>query len=151
MAILLALAVAFAALLSGCGQSDEVVDPLLSKAGQARDARALSSLQQALTFAALVRSESGGSYGSGAEDLAQKLQAKDPSKKFSTAPSGGPEQIQVLGGGGAAMLVASSESKSYLAVWDDGSGTPMYYRGAQPPPFSAQRPSGGGWSDRPLS
>ena len=151
MALVLVVVVALAALLSGCGKSDEVVEPLLNQAGKARDAQALSSLQQALTFAALVRTESGGSYGSGAEDLAQRLQAKDPSKKFSTAASAGPEQIQVLGGGGAAMLAASSGSDSYLAVWDDGNGTPMYYRGAQPPPFSPQRPSGGGWSDRPLS
>ena len=151
MALVLVVVVAFAALLSGCGKSEDAVDPLLDKAGQARDAKAFSSLQQALTVAALVKAESGGSYGSGAEDLAQKLQAKDPSKRFSTAPSGGPEQIQVLGGGGAAMLVATSESKSYLGVWDNGNGTPMYYRGAQPPPFSPQRPSGGGWSDRPLS
>lgn len=151
MAKVLVPALALALLVSGCGASGDAVDPLLNQADKARDAQALSSLQQALTFAALVRTESGGSYGSGAEDLAQKLQAKDPSKKFSTAASGGPEQIQVLGGGGAAMLVASSGSDSYLAVWDDGNGTPMYYRGAQPPPFSAQRPSGGGWSDRPLS
>jgi hypothetical protein len=49
------------------------------------------------------------------------------------------------------MLVASSGSESYVAVWDNGNGAPKYYRGAQPPPFSAQRPAGGGWSDRPLS
>jgi hypothetical protein len=150
MAVVLVVVVALASLLSGCGKSDEVVDPLLGDVDKARDVQALSSLQQALTFAALVKTESGGSYGSGAEDLAQRLQAKDPSKKFTTAPSAGPEQIQVLGGGGAAMMVAQSQPDSYLAVWDDGNGTAIYYRGTQPPAFSAQRPSGGGWSEQPV-
>jgi hypothetical protein len=150
MALFVALLVMLVALESGCGKTDQVVDPLLSKAGQARDAQALSSLQQALVVASLVKTEAGGSYGSGAEDFAQRLQAKDPSKRFTTAPSGGPEQVQVLGGGGAAMLAAQSQSDSYVAVWDDGGGTPMYYRGTQLPPFSAQRPTGGGWSPQPL-
>src|SRR5688500_4833738 len=101
MAIVLAVGVALAALLGGCGSSGDAADPLLDQAGKARDAQALSSLQQALTAAALVRAESGGAYGNSTEDLAQKLQAKDPSKKFSTAPSAGPEQIQVLAGGEA--------------------------------------------------
>ena len=144
MARFVAVALALAAVLTGCGSSGDAVDPLLSQADKARDAQALSSIQQALTFATLVKTESGGTYGSGAEDLAQKLQAKDPSKKFSTAASSGPEQIQVLGGGGAAMLAASSSSESFVAVWDDGNGAPMYYRGAQPPAFSPQRPSAAG-------
>jgi hypothetical protein len=144
------LAALTAVLAAGCGSSDKVVDPLLSKASEARDAQAMTGLQQALTAAALVRTESGGTFGSGAEDLAQRLQARDPSKRFSIAPSTGSDQVQVLGGGGAALLVARSQSDAFVAVWDDGNGTPMYYHGAQPPPFSAQRPAGGGWTTQPL-
>jgi hypothetical protein len=143
------LALLLAALVSGCGKSDETLDPLTSRVDQSRDAQALSSLQQALVIASLVRTESG-SYGSGPDDLAQRLQARDPSKRFATAPSGGPEQIQVQGGGAApAMLVVQSTSKNYLAVWSDGSTT-AYYRGIQPPALPAQRPAGGGWSEQPV-
>ena len=150
MARRIAFALALVTLVSGCGGSDDIVDPLLGKVDEARDAQALSSLQQAQTAAALVRTESGGTFGTGAEDLAQRLQARDPSKRFTTGPSNGPEQIQVLGGGGAALLVARGQSQSYVAVWDDGNGSPMYYHGAQPPEFSAQRPAGGGWTAQPL-
>jgi hypothetical protein len=143
-------ALAAAVLAGACGKSEEVVDPLLGKAAEARAAQAMTSLQQALTAAALVRTEAGGTFGSGAEDLAQRLQARDPSKRYSTAPSAGSDQIQVLGGGGAALLVARANTDSFVAVWDDGGGSPMYYHGAQPPPFSAQRPAGGGWSTQPL-
>jgi hypothetical protein len=141
--------IAAAALVAGCGSTDKTVDPLLNSVDKAHSAQALSALQQAQVSAALVKTESGGTYGGGAEDLAQKLQAKDPSKRFSTAPSSGPEQVQVLGGGGAAILVAQGAADVYVAIWDDGNGTPMYYVGKQPPPFSAQRPSGGGWSSQP--
>jgi hypothetical protein len=55
----------------------------------------------------------------------------------------------VLGGGGAAILVAQGAADVYDAIWDDGSGSPMYYVGKQPPPFSAQKPSGAGWSSQP--
>jgi hypothetical protein len=147
---MLALALAVVALVSGCGGSDDIVDPLLGKVDQARDAQALSSLQQAETAAALVRTESGGTFGTGAEDFAQRLQARDPSKRFTTGPSNGPEQVQVLSGGGVAMLVARGQSGSYVGVWDDGGGSPMYYHGAQAPAFTAQRPAGGGWSAQPV-
>jgi hypothetical protein len=142
---------ALTALLAGCGSADKTIDPLLNSVDKAHAAQALSALQQAQVSAALVKTESGGSYGSGAEDLAQKLQAKDPSKRFSTAPSAGPEQVQVLGGGAAAILVAQGAPDVYVAIWDDGNGSPMYYTGTRPPPFSAEKPAGAGWSDRPLS
>jgi hypothetical protein len=148
--ISIALAVALVAFGSGCGGSDDIVDPLLGKVDQARDAQALTSLQQAETAAALVRTESGGSFGTSAEDFAQRLQARDPSKRFTTGPSNGPEQIQVLSGGGVAMLVARGQSASYVGVWDDGGGSPTYYHGVQPPAFTAQRPAGAGWSPQPL-
>ena len=137
--------------LTGCGSAGKTIDPLLNSIDKAHGAQALSALQQAQVAASLVKTESGGTFGSNAEDLAQKLQAKDPSKRFSTAPSTAPEQIQVLGGGGAAILVAQGAPDVYVAIWDDGNGNPMYYMGKQPPPFSAQKPSGVGWSDRPLS
>jgi hypothetical protein len=147
----LAAALVSIVFLAGCGSAGKTVDPLLDSVDKAHGAQALSALQQAQVAASLVRTESGGTYGSNAEDLAQKLQAKDPSKRFSTAPSAAPEQIQVLGGGGAAILVAQGAPDVYVAIWDDGNGNPMYYIGKQPPPFSAQKPSGSGWSDRPLS
>lgn len=135
--------------LAGCSSADKTVDPLLNSVDKAHSVQALSALQQAQVAASLVKTESGGTYGSGAEDLAQKLQAKDPSKRFSTGPSSGPEQVQVLGGGGAAILVAQGASDVYVAIWDDGNGSPMYYVGSRPPPFSAQKPSGAGWSSQP--
>jgi len=138
-------------LLAGCGGTEKTLDPLLNSVDKAHGAQALSALQQAQVAASLVKTESGGTFGTNAEDLAAKLQAKDPSKRFSTAPSAAPEQIQVLGGGGAALLVAQGAPDVYVAIWDDGNGNPMYYMGKQPPPFSAQKPSGVGWSDRPLS
>jgi hypothetical protein len=137
--------------VSGCGGSDDTVDPLLRNVDKATDAQALSSLQQGLTTAALIRTEGGGSYGGSGEDLVRRLQARDGSKRYSTAPSNGPEEIQVLGGGnGAVMLVARSPSKAYLAIWDDGSGTTLYYRAAEPPVFTGQAPGGSGWTTTPL-
>jgi hypothetical protein len=132
----------------GCGSAEKTLDPLLSRVDQGRDVQALSSLQQAMITATLVRTQSG-SYGTGPDDFAQKLQASDSSHRFGTAPSTSPDQIQVLGGGTApAMLVTQSTSKNYLAVWSDGNVT-EYYRGAQPPALPAQRPAGGGWSEQP--
>jgi hypothetical protein len=151
MGRLLTVALVLIVAVAGCGGADKTLDPLLNSVDKAHGAQALSALQQAQVAASLVKTESGGTYGINAEDLAQKLQAKDPSKRFSTAPSAAPEQIQVLGGGGAALLVAQGAPDVYVAIWDDGNGNPMYYMGKQPPPFSAQKPSGGGWSDRPLS
>jgi ABC-type Fe3+-hydroxamate transport system substrate-binding protein len=152
MGRLLTVALVLIVAVAGCGGADKTLDPLLNSVDKAHGAQALSALQQAQVAASLVKTESGGTYGTNAEDLAQKLQAKDPSKRFSTAPSAAPEQIQVLGGGGgAALLVAQGAPNVYVAIWDDGNGNPMYFMGKQPPPFSAQKPSGGGWSDRPLS
>jgi uncharacterized protein YodC (DUF2158 family) len=141
------LAVTLALGASGCGGTEHVVDPLLSKVDLARDAQALSSIQQTLVTAALVRSESG-EYGSNTADFAQMLQAKDPSHQFSTGPTTTPDQIQVLEGGPAMMLMVKSVSNNYIALWDDGAGT-LYYRGTQPPAVTAQRPTSAGWSDKP--
>ncbi len=130
----------------GCGGGDPA-EGLARGADTARDAQAFSSLTQGLVAAGLVRAEAGG-YGSGNADLAQRLQARDPSKRFTTGPSAGHEQIQVVGGGPTAMLVVKSPSGMYLAGWVNG-GLTRYYRGGQPPPFPAGAPQGQGWSDQP--
>jgi hypothetical protein len=145
--VVLALLAALAA--TGCGGTGKTLDPLLSRVDQARDAQALGSLQQAFATAAFVKAEAG-AYGASTDDFVQRLQAKDPSKRFGTTPSTGPDQVQVVGGGSApAMLVVQSTSRNYLAIWDDGNGT-VYYRGVQSPALVTQRPVGGGWSDQPL-
>jgi hypothetical protein len=138
------------AVAAGCGGGgDDPAEPLAAGAAKARDIQAFASLQQGLVAANLVRAEAGGSYGAGAADLARRLQEKDPSKQFVTTASSGPEVVQVLGGGsGPAMLVVMSPSSAYVAGWTDGSQT-RFYRGDQPPAFSAGRPEGGGWGDSP--
>jgi hypothetical protein len=144
-----AAAIALALVAAGCGNAENTLDPLLSRVNQARDAQALASLQQAIIAATLVKTETGGSYGTGPDDLAVRLQAKDPTKRFATSPSTGPDQIQVMGGGATpAVLIAQSNSKNYVAVWSDGNGT-AYYRGVQPPALVVQHPAGNGWSDQP--
>jgi hypothetical protein len=142
---LIVMAVSLA--LGGCG--GDPAAPLATSADKARDALAFSSVQQGLVAAGLVRAESGGSYGAGADDLGQRLQERDPSLRFSTAPSSGPTQIQVLGGGSSpALLMARSSSDAYLGAWTDGTTT-VYYRGDQPPQLTTEPPSGAGWSDTP--
>jgi len=47
------------------------------------------------------------------------------------------------------MLVAKSQSGSYFAIWDNGGGATLYYRGEQPPAYTAQPPAGPGWSSSP--
>jgi hypothetical protein len=144
-----ATALALAALLSaGCGGGSDPAKGLAGDVGKARDAQAFSALSQALVAAGLVRAESGGTYGSGPADLAQKLQAHDPSIQFTTTPSTGPEQIQVLVGGPVLVLVARSPSNAYLAVWQSG-GQTLYYRGDQAPTFTGDKPAGPGWGAAP--
>jgi hypothetical protein len=138
--------------VGGCGEANEGVDALARDVGNARDAQALSSLQQALTAAALVRAEAGGTYGTGPADLVRRLHTRDPSKDFTTGLSGGPEQVQVVGGGAdPLMLVARSPSGRYLAIWDNGGGATLYYEGDQPPTFTSQQPAAAGWSATPPS
>jgi hypothetical protein len=144
-----ALAIGLAALAAGgCGGAGAGLDSLSDDVAKARDAEALSSLQQALTTAAVVRAEAGGEVA--ATDLAARLQAKDPSKRFGTGPSTDTDVIQVLGSGSAVMFVVRSSEEAYLAAWDDGSTT-LYYKGAQPPQFTGQRPAGPGWGPTPAT
>src|SRR5438552_15270349 len=100
--------------LAGCGSGQKAVQPILNAAQTGRDAQAFSSLEQAIVTVALVRSEAGGSAGTGADDLAARLQGRSPSVHFAATPSGGPEEVQVVGGGPQpVMLVAKSQSGSY--------------------------------------
>jgi hypothetical protein len=97
-----------------------------------------------------VRAEAGDVYGAGPDDLAARLQAKNPSLRFGTAGSSGPESVQVVGGGnGPATLVVRSSSGAYVAGWTDG-GSTLYYRGDQPPAVGAGPPSGAGWGASPV-
>ncbi len=138
--------------IGGCGNAGEnAVGGLERGVARANDVSAQSSLQQGLVAAGLVRVESGGSFGTGPDDFAGRLQAKNPSLRFSTAGSDGPESVQVLGGGsGPATLVVHSSSGAFVAAWTDG-GSTMYYRGEQPPAAGAGPSSGGGWSASPVS
>ena len=145
----LATAALLCLVVAGCGNTENTFEPLLSKVGRAQDVQALSSLEQALASASLVRTESGGSYGRSSDDLAVMLQERDRSHRYVVAPSVSPDQIQVAGGGPSAMLVVRSTSNNYLAVWLDGSGTIEYYRGLSSPQYVEARPSGGGWSETP--
>lgn len=148
------LAVALVALLAtvaafGCGSDgDDPAAGLARGADKARDVQAYGSVQRGMAVAALVRADTGG-FGTGADDLAQRLKARDPSVNFTTAASNGPEEVQVVGGGTSpVMLVAKSPSDAYLAGWTDGAAT-RYYRGVQAPQLSATPPEGGGWSSQP--
>lgn len=133
----------------GCGgDSDNPAGGLARDADKARDIQAYGSVQRGMAVAALVRADTGG-FGTNAEDLAQRLKARDPSVNFTTEDSNGPEEIQVQGGGTIpVMLVAKSPSDAYLAGWTDGAAT-RYYRGEQEPQLSATPPQGGGWSPQP--
>ncbi len=146
-AVLVAL-LATAAMLGCRSSSDDPAAGLARGADKARDVQAYSSVQRGMAVAALVRADSGG-FGTGADDLAQRLKARDQSITFTTAASNGPEEIQVLGGGTSpVMLMAKSPSGAYLAGWTDGAAT-RYYRGLDAPQLSAVPPEGGGWSPQP--
>lgn len=147
-AVTLVALLATAAVLGCGGDGENPAAGLDRNADTARDVQAYSSVQRAMAVAALVRADSGG-FGTGAEDLAQRLKARDPSLTFTTAASNGSEEVQVVGGGTSpVMLVAKSSSDAYLAGWTDGAAT-RYYRGEQAPQLSATPPQGGGWSPQP--
>lgn len=147
----LALALSVVAVgLAACGE--DPLEPVISQADRARDARALSSVQQALVTAALVRTETVGTYGSGTNDLIARMRSRDPTKQYTAGASTGPDVIQVVGGGSAPlMLVAYSKAPAYLAAWQEGGAGTVYYRGEQPPQYTRQAPAGAGWSQTPPS
>jgi hypothetical protein len=137
--------------LPGCGNSDPS-EGLISNIDKARNARTLSSLQQALISVSLVQSEYGSSSPAA---LAAALQQRDPSNRYTTGPPTDAGVVQVLGSGaGPVMLVgisappSASRSPYYLALWESG-GTTLFYVGHQPPQYTAQPPAGPGWSNTP--
>ena len=139
------------AVLPGCGTSDPA-EGLVSNVDRAKNARTLSSLQQALISVSLVQSESGSS-SPGA--LATALQQRDPTNRYTTGPPTDAGVVQVLGSGsGPVMLLGVSAPPSaprppyYLALWESG-GTTLYYVGRQPPQYTVQPPAGPGWSNTP--
>lgn len=141
------LAVAVAAAAGGCTGEDPA-QGLADGVDKARAARTLSSLQTALVTLSLVQVDSG---GAAVQDLAAALQSKDPTNRYTTAAPTATGVVQVLGGGGGAvMLVAISDPGSegrpaqYVGVWQ-GSGATMYYAGTAPPAYTAAAPAGPGW------
>jgi hypothetical protein len=141
------LAVALAAAAGGCAGEDPA-QGLADGVDKARAAKTLSSLQTALVTLSLVRVESG---GAAVQDVVAALQAKDPTNRYTTAAPAAMDVVQVLGGGGGAvMLVAMSDAGSgdrpaqYVGVWQ-GSGTTMYYAGTTPPAYTTSPPAGPGW------
>jgi hypothetical protein len=136
--------------LCGCGQG-KPPDGLLSNIDKARAVKTLSSLQQALITASTVQADAGSSPAA----FAAALQQRDPSNRYTTTPPTEPGVVQVLGGGGAPVMLvgissspSDSRTPSYLALWESA-GSTLFYVGAQPPPYSGQPPSGPGWTRTP--
>ena len=137
--------------LGACG-NDDPAEGLLSNIDKARSAKSLSSLQTGLVTLGLVQSEAP---GASPQSVTAALQAKDPTNRYTTAVPTDAGIVQVVGGGGGpVMLVAVNSGPSdsrdplYLAAWQ-GSGTTMYYAGAQPPAYASSVPAGAGWSATP--
>jgi hypothetical protein len=146
--------VAAAGTLSSCGGDSKPAEGIISSIDKARAAQALSSLQQGLITVQTTAAESGGAPASAA-DLATALQQRDPNDRFTTAPPTDVGIVQVLGGGGAPIMLVgisgppgSPRPPAYLAVWE-ANGTTLFYLGQQPPAYSPSPPSGAGWSSSP--
>ncbi len=137
--------------LGACG-SEDPGEGLLGNIDKARSARSLSSLQTGLVTLGLVQSEAP---GGSSQAVAAGLQAKDPTNRYTTAAPTDIGIVQVVGGGGAPVMLVSvsaapsdSRAPAYLAAWQ-GNGTTMYYAGAQPPAYAPSVPAGTGWSATP--
>ena len=148
--VLVAVA-AVAPALPACGGGNPS-EGLISNVDKARSARTLASLQQGLITVQTAGAEGGDSSAAG---LAAALQQRDPSNRYTTAPPTDVGVVQVLGGGGAPVMLlgissppGSPRPPDYLAVWESG-GSTMFYVGAQPPQYTASAPSGAGWSASP--
>jgi hypothetical protein len=144
--IICLVALACAAALGGCGT--EAGAGFGDSVDKAEAAKSLSALQTGLVTLSLLQAESGGPV----QDVAAALQAKDPTNRYTTEAPAMPGVVQVLGGGGGAvMLVALANVPSkdspaaYVAAWQE-LGTTRYYAGPQPPTFTAEPPSGSGWA-----
>ena len=64
------------------------------------------------------------------------------------APRCVPESRSTAEGGGF-DLGGALFSTAGFAIWDNGGGATLYYRGEQPPAYTAQPPAGPGWSSSP--
>jgi hypothetical protein len=140
--------------LSACGGDSKPVEGLISSVDKARAARTLTSLQTGLITVQTAAAESGGAPAS-ASNLAVALQQHDPSNRYTTAPPTDTGIVQVVGGGGAPIMLvgisgpaSSPRPPEYLAAWESG-GTTLFYVGQQPPVYTASPPSGAGWSSSP--
>jgi hypothetical protein len=146
----LVAACAVAALpLASCGATG-ATDGFGRGIDKARAASALSSIQQAMTTASLVAAESGA--GTPAEFSAE-LQSRDPSNRYTTATPTEAGVVQVMGSSPLMLVAVNGASNSatppqYVAVWQ-ASGAVLYYRGEQPPAYSAAQPAAAGWSTTP--
>ncbi len=137
---------AAALLTPSCGVENPT-EGITSRVGQARNAQAVSSLQQALITASVVASD--GSAGQGAA-LAAELQARDTTNSYTAELPTEPSRIQVIGGGGGPLLLVSyaegdGGQPGYVAAWQSGATT-RWYSGAQPPAYVSAVPAGTGWS-----
>jgi hypothetical protein len=135
-----------AVLASACGVENPT-GGITSRVGQARNAQAVSSLQQALITASVVASDA--SAGQGAA-LAAELQARDTTNSYTAELPTEPSRIQVIGGGGGPLLLVSyaegdGGQPGYVAAWQSGATT-RWYSGAQPPAYVSGVPAGTGWS-----
>ena len=137
--------------LGACG-NDKPAEGLLSNIDKARNAKSLASLQTGLVTLGLVQADSP---GGSAQNVAAALQAKDPTNRYTTAAPTDAGIVQVVGGGGAPVMLVSvnsapSDSRDplYVAAWQ-GAGTTMYYAGAPAPAYTSSAPSGPGWSATP--
>jgi hypothetical protein len=146
-----AIAALLVVVLVGCGQGDQA-EGLLSNIDKARSARTLTSLEQALITVSIAQTDYSASSPAA---LAAALQQRDPSNRYTTGPPTDAGVVQVLGGGGGPVMLvginsppSSGRTPYYLAVWSSG-GSTLFYVGRQPPAYSAQPPSGPGWSSSP--
>jgi ABC-type Fe3+-hydroxamate transport system substrate-binding protein len=144
-------ALALLVALAGCGASNPT-EGLISNVDKANSARTLTSLQQALITVNIVQADAA---ASGPSALAAALQQRDPSNRYTTVPPTDAGIVQVIGGGGVPVMLvginsppSSGRTPYYLAVWSSG-GSTLFYLGQPPPQYSAQQPSGPGWSSSP--
>src|SRR3954467_11864199 len=143
LALLLGLAAAFA---GACGVSNPT-SGIDSRVGQARDAQAIASLQQALITANVARTDDTGSEGGA---LAAGPAQRDSTNSYTGAVPIEPGRIQVIGGSRDPLLLVSYSEQlggapGYVAAWQGGSTT-RWYAGTQPPAYVATVPTGPGWT-----
>jgi len=144
--LLLPVLLVLAAVLSACGVGNPT-SGITSRVGQARDAQAVASLQQALITASVATTDGTGSEGAA---LATELQQRDSTNSYSGAPPTEPGRIQVIGGGADPLLLVSYAEQDggapgYVAAWQSGATT-RWYAGMQPPAYVGVEPTGPGWS-----